>query len=175
MLENSHCPVFSKLASRWGGTGREWMQAGQVRYLTDYRTGTLRADYIISLEGDRNGRQRMRWGIGVVQVGRCAVLIREPISATILWQSIIIFPICIATKLLFKSALPLSTPFQTLTNPRQTSAIQYQDLFTWFNFSSPWEIPYFILSKFKLSEQTHKRNPRSYNKELLPVFVVIFY
>lgn len=49
----------------------------------------------------------------VFQVGRCAVLIREPINATILRQSIIIFPICIATELLFKSAPPVSTPSAT--------------------------------------------------------------
>lgn len=44
------------------------------------------------------------------------MLIREPINATILRQSIIIFPICIATELLFKSAPPVSTPFR---NPLQ--------------------------------------------------------
>lgn len=49
----------------------------------------------------------------VFQVERCAVLIREPINATILRQSIIIFPICIATELLFKSAPPVSTPLAT--------------------------------------------------------------
>lgn len=49
----------------------------------------------------------------VFQVGRCAALIREPINATILRQSIIIFPICIATELLFKSAPPVSTPLAT--------------------------------------------------------------
>jgi len=33
------------------------MQTGQVRYLTVYGAwGTSRADYIISLEGDRDGR-----------------------------------------------------------------------------------------------------------------------
>lgn len=47
-----------------------------------------------------------RWGGG-------AALIREPINATILRQSIIIFPICIATELLFKSAPPVSTPLAT--------------------------------------------------------------
>lgn len=102
------------------------MQTGQVRYLTVYGAwGTSRADYIISLEGDRDGRYggrpmglakkrgRLREIDGVFQVGRCAALIREPINATILRQSIIIFPICIATELLFKSAPPVSTPLAT--------------------------------------------------------------
>lgn len=103
------------------------MQTGQVRYLTVYGAwGTSRADYIISLEGDRDGRygggpegpakKRRAGGEGdrrVFQVGRCAALIREPINATILRQSIIIFPICIATELLFKSAPPVSTPLAT--------------------------------------------------------------
>ncbi|KAL2742243.1 hypothetical protein V1477_009872 [Vespula maculifrons] len=39
-----------------------------------------------------------------------ALLIHEPINATILRQSIIIFPICIATELLFKSAPPSPPP-----------------------------------------------------------------
>lgn len=108
------------------------MQTGQVRYLTVYGAwGTSRADYIISLEGDRDGRyeggkrgtrggERATGGgetggdRRVFQVGRrCAALIREPINATILRQSIIIFPICIATELLFKSAPPVSTPLAT--------------------------------------------------------------
>lgn len=43
--------------------GREWMQTGQVRYLTVYGTeGTSRADYIISLEGDRDGRYEVGRG-----------------------------------------------------------------------------------------------------------------
>lgn len=112
------------------------MQTGQVRYLTVYGAwGTSRADYIISLEGDRDGRYggvgrrgqrkrgRARRGgggkgrareIGVFsRWGGGAALIREPINATILRQSIIIFPICIATELLFKSAPPVSTPLAT--------------------------------------------------------------
>lgn len=98
-----------------------------------------------------------RWGIGVVQVGRYAVLIREPISATILRQSIIIFPICIATKLLFKSTLPLfPTPLQPLTNPRRASATQHQDLFAWFNFFSPWEISHVMFCNVSIfSIETH--------------------
>lgn len=104
---------------------REWMQTGQVRYLTVYGAwGTSRADYIISLEGDRDGRygggtsEKERAGgareIGVFsRWGGGAALIREPINATILRQSIIIFPICIATELLFKSAPPVSTPLAT--------------------------------------------------------------
>jgi len=108
------------------------MQTGQVRYLTVYGAwGTSRADYIISLEGDRDGRYgggpegpaKKREGakgrkgareIGVFsRWGGGAALIREPINATILRQSIIIFPICIATELLFKSAPPVSTPLAT--------------------------------------------------------------
>lgn len=57
-------------------------------------------------EGAREIGVFSRWGGG-------AALIREPINATILRQSIIIFPICIATELLFKSAPPVSTPLAT--------------------------------------------------------------
>lgn len=64
--------------------------------------------------GDTEGVKReVKGDQRVFQVGRCAVLIREPINATILRQSIIIFPICIATELLFKSAPPVSTPLAT--------------------------------------------------------------
>ena len=72
--------------------------------------GDTRAEGVAKRGGqgcERRGDQR------VFQVGRCAVLIREPINATILRQSIIIFPICIATELLFKSAPPVSTPSAT--------------------------------------------------------------
>lgn len=41
------------------------MQTGQVRYLTVYGAwGTSRADYIISLEGDRDGRYDGGGGAG---------------------------------------------------------------------------------------------------------------
>lgn len=101
---------------------------------------TSRADYIISLEGDRDaipgcgagekedGRREGRKGERsacfsggevVLALSLFLSLIREPINATILRQSIIIFPICIATELLFKSAPPGFDPFG---NPLQIPA-----------------------------------------------------
>ena len=47
------------------------MQTGQVRYLTVYGTGgTPRADYIISLEGDRDGRYEDGRGVAKRGEGR---------------------------------------------------------------------------------------------------------